>query len=262
MSRRIAILCFLIAACHRQAARQPVVVLTTPALAATGATRRLVDAFEKESGRHIDMRIVTAEQILAAADSRTGAVAMYRSPQLDEQLTQRHGERLRSIFAYEDYELVGPERDPAHVRGSPTAQEAFRRIAQQKRRFCSPADVASAANIEREIWSAAQINPKSLRHHTQCHGNAADVLATAARLQAYTVLDRASVVAGKPAQLAVLGHDIPMLHYAYIVALLQSNRQNRDAEWLVEWVMSYRGREVVENLQSPVIPKLYLPELH
>ncbi len=263
MNRRISILFLLIAAaCGGHDRHKPVVVLTTPALAATGMTQRLVGAFEKESGRRIEMRIVTGEQILAEAAAKTGAVAVFRSAQLDEQLTRRQAARLHSIFAYEDYEIVGPPRDPAQVRGSPAAPEAFRRIAQRKRAFCSPAEVASAANLEREIWSAARINPNSVRRYAQCHGSAAEVLSTAARLQAYTVMDRASVDANRPKQLAVLVRDVPMLHCSYVVALLPSKDQNRDAEWLVEWVMSYRGRGVVEGLRSPMIPKLFLPDRH
>ncbi len=263
MMRRFSLLLLFAAGCHRQALPAPVIVLTTPGLAATGLTQRLVAAFEKESGRHAEIRVVTSEQILASALARSGAVAVFRDPELDEQLTQRQAERLRSVFAHEDYSIVGPQQDPAHVRGAPAAPEAFRRIAARKRPFCSPVSVPAVANLEGEIWSAARLDPKSNRRYVPCRGSAAEVLGKAARLQAYTVMDRANVEASRPRNLTVLLRDVPMLHWSYVAALLPSEgRQNRDAEWFVEWLMSYRGREVIDTLANPEIPKLYLPEMH
>ena len=97
-----------------------------------------------------------------------------------------------SVFAYDDYVLVGPARDPAHVRGSPTAAEAFRRIIARKQAFCSPVDVPPLFAVERDIWSAARIDPQKDRRYKTCHGNARAVLDSAAMLAAYTLTDRAT----------------------------------------------------------------------
>ncbi len=85
------------------------------------------------------------------------------------------------------------------------------------------------------------------------------MLATASRLGAYTILDRASAATRMPRGYKILLHDVPPLHTTYVVALLPSATPHKDAEWFVEWVMSFRGRDAVESIPGP---KLVLPEQH
>jgi tungstate transport system substrate-binding protein len=139
-----------------------VIVFTTPGLAARGLTQKLTGAFEKESGRHARYASSLLRRSLPQHPIERASWALYRDWSLDAELTQHHLARLHHVFAYEDCEIVGPASDPAKVRGSPSAQEALRRIAQRKRTFCSPVDVAASANGERESWSAARINPEEV----------------------------------------------------------------------------------------------------
>lgn len=267
MNRRIVrtlILAMLlpIASCRRGRMRQPVAVLTTPAVAATELPQHLAAEFTKESGVKLDIRVITREQIVAAARAQSGAIAIFRDPDLEHALARDGGTRLRGIFAYEDFVLLGPSRDPAHVAGAPTAAEAFRRIAVRRRLFCSAADVAVIGDAEHEVWSAAHIDPATNRRYRKIHGDAADVLETAAKLGAYTLTDRATADA-HPSSLNLLLRDVPQLHFNYEVALLRSaeTRTDRNAAWFVEWLMSYRGREGVRNFRGP-LPRLYLPGEH
>ncbi len=234
--RRALLALLIVVACRREPAPQPVpaVVLTTPTESALA--HRLVELFEREYSRRLSVVVMMPGQILTSSN----AAVIYSDPDLDRKLTHT---RLHSVFAYEDFYILGPSNDPARVRESPDAYEAVRRIEKHRRRFCSPTDFETPA----------------IGTGVPCHGTAADVVATAAKLGAYTIVDRASAETRLPRRFTILLRDKPPLHKTYIVALLQSPVPNRDAEWFVEWLMSDRGRDAVETMKNP---KLYLPEEH
>lgn len=85
------------------------------------------------------------------------------------------------------------------------------------------------------------------------------MLAQAGRLDAYTLTDRATAEAKLPKQSRVLMRNVPILHSAYVVALLEYSGPTPSSEWFVEWVMSSRGREFVRDLRGANVPRLYLP---
>ncbi len=251
----------LVAACRRPQQSHPVVVLTTQRVTTMGITHSLAEGFHGQTAVPVQVRIVSADDILHAAETRSGAVVVYRNPGLDEELQKRNALRLRNVFAYEDYVIVGPRRDPAHVSTAKSAADAFERIVKRRRVFCSPVDLPVLLDVEHEIWSAADEKPQSGSRYRSCHGNATDVLTHAAGLDAYTVTDRATAEAKLPKQSRVLMRNVPILHSEYVVAQLETanDSSSKSAEWFVEWVMSTRGREFVNELHSSTVPKLYLP---
>lgn len=258
-----AVLAFV--ACRRAPApvtARPVIVLTTPELSTSAVAHAIADAFHRQSSVAVEVRAVSSDEILQAADAKSGAVAIYRDPELDQELLQRHAVRLRSAFAREEYVIVGPHGDPARVATAKTAPDAFARIVRANRVFCSPADLPVLLEVEHAIWAIADEEPPADSDYRRCHGNATDVLAQAARFDAYTITDRATAEARLPAHTRVLLGDVPMLSSTYVIALLEypQTARNRNAEWLVEWMMSYRGREVVQSLRSASVPKLYLAD--
>ena len=249
--------------CRPQETRN-VTLLVTPEVAATGLHTVLAASFERQTSRKVDVRVLTAEQIMAAAAEANGGAAMYSDEPLDTALRRGNLVSLRTVIGWEDYYILGPPRDPANVGQAKTATEAFRRIALEKRTFCSPADVSMTKAVENEIWSAAQIDPRENRRYRPCRGDEIDVLLTSANLAAYTIASRAASDAKPQKNLKVLLREAPMLHDPYVVALLRakSTRRGRSSEWFVQWVMSYRGREALRNLRGPGLPKLYPPEAH
>ena len=259
--RRSLLAVALVAACRRPRASHPVVVLTTQGVTPAGITRALAGGFHRETAVPVEIHNLTVDEILRAAGNQSGAVAIYRNPELDTELLRRHAIELHNVFAYEDYVIAGPRHDPAHIAGAKTAGEAFARIVKRRRLFCSPVDLPVLLDVEREIWTASDEKPPKGSRYRPCHGNAAEVLAQAGALSAYTVTDRATAEATLPKQLKVLMRDGPILHSAYVIALLDDSESAppKSSEWFVEWVMSTRGRDFIHELHSSTVPRLYLP---
>ena len=264
MKRRVVIaLCAVAwlgtARCRREA-RHAAVVLASPAVAATGLPQRLVSEFSRETGTPLSFRIVTREQIESASKSST-VVAIVREPDFETALARERLVQLKSMFAYEDFVVVGPRRDPAHVRRARSAADAFHRIAEHNRSFCSPVDVAPAHDVELEIWSAAAFDPHRDRRYKECHGTAAEVLDRCDSTDAYTIVDRGAAASNRRRHLEVLLEKTPLLHYEYVVLLLrpQGEIASRNESWFVEWVMSFRGREIVRGTRERGERPVYAP---
>jgi tungstate transport system substrate-binding protein len=64
----------------------------------------------------------------------------------------------RALFGSNEFQVLGPEEDPAGIRGM-EALAAFRRMAETKARLVSRGDNSGTHQKERQLWSAAGVEP-------------------------------------------------------------------------------------------------------
>lgn len=239
-------LVLLLVACHPGAEKR-VVVVTSTALAGTGLPQLLVDRFVAESRTAVRLLVLDEDSIPRAVTRAKADLVILNSPTVNQLRTVTEV-RLENTFAYDDFMIVGPRSDRAHAGDAKSAREAFRKIADSGRWFCSPSQVPAFRGREAEIWRAAGIDPHTVNRWVQCKGDAEAVLAESARRGAYTLTDRAtferSRVSGK---LELLMQNAPLLHNDVTVALLSVPGRNANADWFIQWLMSYRGRELVDG---------------
>lgn len=108
----------------------------------SGIVDVLENAFEKEKG--IRVRHVGAGTGLALNIARKGNVdlVMVHAKSLEEKFVQEGYGTQRIALMYNDFVIVGPEADPAGIKGMKTAAEALQRISEKVRPL-------SAAEINR-----------------------------------------------------------------------------------------------------------------
>lgn len=235
-------------ACGRRDERTSVTVATTPDLAGSGLVQRLAGRFAAES--KVPAQVIVTEEGLIPDLVRDGLadVVVTTSPALRDALQRAAQVRLTQTIAYNDYLLLGPKRDPARAGSAKTAAEALRRIARRDRAFCSPVDVPELRHREAILWDASPAAPADDRRYRECRGSALDVLQEASRRGAYTLTDRSTFErAGKDLRLVPLLQGTPMLHNDVMVVLARPAKRHTNAEWFVQWLMSYRGRDEIER---------------
>lgn len=256
------LLAAMLAACRRGNERAIVTVATTPDLASTGVVQMLAQRFSAES-KVVTTLIVTEEPLIPDL-VRSGVVdvVLTTSASLRDELQRARLVRLAPTIAYNDYLLVGPKRDPARAGKAKDAAEALRRIARRDRAFCSPIDVPELRHREAILWAASPANPDDDRRYRTCSGTALDVLKEASRRSAYTLTDRATFErAGKEVSLVPLLERTPMLHNDLIVVLARpATRPHSNAEWFVQWIMSYRGRDWIDRYRYDGERRFYVQE--
>jgi tungstate transport system substrate-binding protein len=236
----------LLARCGREA--KGITLVTTPEVAGNGVAAMLAERFTRESQVPVAV-LVTEERFVAPMiDKELADVVITTSPPLQDALQKSGHARLTSTFAFNDFLLVGPKRDPADVQAAHTAAEALRQIARTDRPFCSPIDVPELREREAALWTSSDAQPDDDRRYRRCHGSAEDVLREADHRDAYTITDRATFERTRRLDLVPLLQRTPMLRNGYTITLLERGRRHRrNSEWFVQWVMSFRGREAIES---------------
>ena len=111
---------------------------------------------------------------------------------------------------YNDFVIVGPGSDPAHIRGLKDARVALRQIAQVPAPFASRGDDSGTNRMELRLWKPAGIDPHGGWYRDLGQGMGA-TLNIAAAMNAYTLTDRATWANFKNRQgLAIRRCSIPM----------------------------------------------------
>ena len=250
ISLAVLLLAAAFAACRRTDERSSVTIATTPDVAGIGVAQMLAERFAAESKARTNV-LVTEEHLIPEL-VRTGVadVVLTTSPVLRTELQRASLVRLAQSVAYNDYLLVGPKRDPARAGSAKTAAEALRRIARRDRAFCTPVDVPELRYREALLWDASPAAPGDDRRYRTCEGTPMEVLQEASRSSAYTLTDRSTFErAGADVRLVPLLQGTPMLHNDLLVVLARPTRRHPNAEWFVQWLMSYRGRDAIERFR-------------
>lgn len=238
----------IVAACRRADEQAAVTIATTPDLAANGIVEPLARTFSAASKVHTNVIVTEEAQIPALVRDGVVDAVFTSSPALQQELRRGSLVRLANVVAYDDYLLVGPSRDPAKAKQAKTAAEALRRIARRDRAFCSPVDVPDLRHREAQLWAASPASASDDRRYRLCHGTALEVLQEASRRSAYTITDRSTFeAAGATSKLVPILQRTPLLHHHIEVLLARGERPHRNAEWFVQWVMSHRGRDIIER---------------
>ncbi len=237
-----------VGSCRRADEQAAVTIATTPELAGIGIVDSLARTFSTAS--NVRTHVLVTEERLLPALVRDGVadVVVTSSPALQQELRRASLVRLANVVAYDDYLLVGPTRDPARAKQAKNAAEALRRIARRDRAFCSPVDVPDLRQREAQLWTASPASSSDDRRYRLCRGTASEVLQEASRRSAYTLTDRSTFEgAGTTSSLVPILQRTPLLHHHVEVLLARTGRPHRNAEWFVQWVMSHRGRDLIEQ---------------
>jgi tungstate transport system substrate-binding protein len=192
----LALLVF-VAAWMSTAAQPPgttIVLSTTTSTQDSGLLDVLIPLFEKQTGSTVKPISVGTGQALALAARGEADVALVHAPAL-EQTYVAEGKLLnRRLVMYNDFIVVGPEADPAKIRGEPRAAAAFAKIAAAGARFVSRGDKSGTHILEQALWKAAAVTPAAPWYIESGQGMGA-TLGIADDRRAYTLTDRATYLA-------------------------------------------------------------------
>ncbi len=111
----------------------------------------------------------------------------------DDFMAAGHGVRREDVM-YNDFVIVGPESDPAGIKGMTSAADAFSKIEETEAPFISRGDDSGTHTKEISIWKSAGIEPAGDWYISAGQGMG-EVLTMSDEQQAYTLSDRATYLA-------------------------------------------------------------------
>lgn len=154
--------------------------------------------------------------------------------------------------------LIGPENDPANVRGANSIEEAFEQIAASQSSFHSRADGSATMGKEREIWRRCHRSPwldnvDSATWYVRTKYTPAEALAVAAHANAYLLNDRSTFLDQLSrrafSNMSVFFEPTNPFHYLMnsCYALYNANTGNEHIEKFITFIKSDYGQDVIAS---------------
>lgn len=201
-----------------------VILSTTTSTQDSGLLDVLVPMFEKQSGLTVKTISVGTGQALALAARGEADVTLAHAPALEKKYVEEGKLRNRRLVMYNDFVIIGPEDDPAKIKGMPKAGEALKKLAASGSRFVSRGDKSGTHVLEQGLWKEAGITPAAPWYIESGQGMGA-TLGIANDRRAYTITDRGTYLAfQKRVSLPILVEkDRPLLN---IYSVMEVNPAN------------------------------------
>ena len=207
-----------------QAPSTTVILSTTTSTQDSGLLDVLVPMFERASGYSVKTISVGTGQALALAARGEADVTLAHAPSLERKYVADGKMSNRRLVMYNDFVIIGPEDDPARIKGEKSAVAAVKKIAAAGSRFVSRGDRSGTHNLELALWKQAGVKPAAPWYIESGQGMGA-TLGIADDRRAYTLTDRATLLAfSKRVRLVTMvGGDRPLLN---IYAVMEVNPAN------------------------------------
>jgi tungstate transport system substrate-binding protein len=224
--------------------------------------------FEKKTGIQVRVVAVGTGQALDIGRRGDADVVLVHAKPLEEKFMAEGQGVKRYDVMYNDFVLIGPKRDPAHLAGMKDVAAAFRKIAEAKAPFVSRGDRSGTHFAELAIWKLAGIDIASekgpwYRDTGQGMGPA---LNTAAGMNAYLLSDRGTWLSFKNrGDLAIVVQGDRRLFNQYGVMLVNPqkhpNVKAKLGQELVDWLISPQGQDAIASYRVNG-EQLFFPNAH
>lgn len=158
----------------------------------------------------------------------------------------------RREVMYNDFIVVGPASDPAHINGQKDVVAALKAIAEAKSPFASRADDSGTHRAELRLWQQAEVDARAASGtwYKELGTGMGETLNTAAGLEGYTLTDRATwLTFGNRGTLRVMVEGDPRLFNQYSLILVNEKKhphvKTAAARRFVDYMTSAEGQAAI-----------------
>ena len=237
-----------------EASAQAVLKLaTTTSTDNSGLLNFLLPEFERTANFKVQVIAVGSGKALELAkNGDVDVVLVHARAAEDAFVAAGHGINRRDVM-HNDFLLVGPETDPAKLRGGRDVLAAMRKIIATRTRFISRGDNSGTDQMEQGYWK--QIGDKPLPPYYVSAGlGMGEVLAMAAELQAYTLTDRATCAAyrAKTGLAILVEGDARLLNRYGVIAVNPAKYKDiqfQRAMQFINWLTSEAGQNRIAQFK-------------
>ena len=193
------------------------VVLSTTTTQDSGILKHITEAFQNKTGLKVKTIVAGSGDILKQGARGEGDVLLTHSPAAEKDWMKQGYGLSRRLVMYNDFIIIGPQDDPAGVKGL-TASDALKRIAEKKAVFVSRGDQSGTHVRELAMWKRAGIDPKGQSWYRETGQGQGLTMEVAMQQQGYAFTDRGTyLVNAKRLGLPVLVEGDPALFNIYHV---------------------------------------------
>lgn len=224
---------------------------TTTSTENSGLLKVLLPPFEKANNVKVDVISVgTGKALKLGENGDVDVVFVHSRPAEDKFVADGFGVDRKDVM-YNDYIILGPKNDPAGIKGSKSAVDAFKKISETKSAFVSRGDDSGTDKQERSIWKASGIKPQAPWYIEAGSGMGA-VLQMANEKNAYTLSDRGTFISyeNKIGLVILVEGDKALFNPYGIIAVnpkKHPNAQYELAKKFIDYVTGPEGQKVIAD---------------
>jgi tungstate transport system substrate-binding protein len=237
------------------AAQEPFInVASTTSTEQSGLFTHLLPEFQKDTG--IDVRVVavgTGQALDIGKRGEADVVFVHDKAAEEKWLAEGNGVKRYPVM-YNDFVLVGPKADPAHVAGDKDITIALKKVSAAKSPFVSRADTSGTHSAELRLWKDAGIDIATAKGpwYRETGSGMGPALNTAAAMDAYILSDRGTWLNfHNRGNLTIVVEGDKRLFNQYGVMLVNPakhpNVKKEMGQKFIDWLVSKRGQDVIAS---------------
>ncbi len=226
---------------------------TTTSTENSGLLTYILPFFTADTGYTVDVVAVGTGAALKLGENADADVLLVHARALEDAFMKAGHGAIRRDVMYNDFVVVGPDADPAGLKGSVDSKAAFAKIAAAQSPFVSRGDKSGTHVMELSIWKAAGAATGGTWYKEAGQGMEQCII-MADGMQGYTLTDRATWVAVKDkTSLAICYEGDPGLFNPYGVITVNPAKNTAinafGAKAFLEWLTSKRGQETIAGFK-------------
>ncbi len=173
------------------------ILATTTSTQDSGLLDVLLPVFQEKSGYQVKVVAVGTGQALKMGEEGNADVLLVHAPASEKTFMEKGFGGERRLVMHNDFIVVGTKDDPAGLKGTAKAVDAFKIVADKKAAFASRGDDSGTHKAELALWKKAEIDPKGKEWYLETGQGMGATLKIAAEKNAYCLTDRATYLASK-----------------------------------------------------------------
>ena len=236
------------------AQERTITVASTTSTEQSGLFGYLLPRFTESTGIGVKVVAVGTGQALDIGGRGDADVVFVHDKVAEEKfLTEGFGVKRFDVM-YNDFMVIGPKADPAHIAGAKDVAEALRKIAAVRAAFVSRGDRSGTHEAELRLWKVAGVDLGAVkgdwyRDIGQGMGAALNMASSA---NAYLISDRGTWLAFRNrGDLAILTEGDRRLFNQYGVMLVNPARHSgvkvKDGQAFIDWLISPAGQTAIAD---------------
>lgn len=235
-------------------ATKSIVVSSTTSTQDSGLFEYILPLFTAKTGIAVKVIAQGTGQALDTARRGDADVAFVHARGQEEKFVAEGAGVKRIPVMYNDFVLVGPASDPAHVHGAKDIAAALKAIAEHKAPFVSRGDRSGTHVAELNLWMLAGLDIGAVKGswYREIGQGMGAALNAAGAMEAYVLSDRGTWLSFKNrATLAIAVEGDKRLFNQYGVILVNPQRHPHvkaaEGQLFIDWLVSADGQKAIAD---------------
>jgi tungstate transport system substrate-binding protein len=236
------------------AQERTITVASTTSTEQSGLFGYLLPRFTESTGIGVKVVAVGTGQALDIGRRGDADVVFVHDKVAEEKFLAEGFGVKRFDVMYNDFVVIGPKADPAHLAGGKDVAEALRKIAVAKAAFVSRGDRSGTHEAELRLWKEAGVDLAAVKGdwYREIGQGMGAALNMASSANAYLISDRGTWLAFRNrGDLAILTEGDRRLFNQYGVMLVNPVKHAgvnaKDGQAFVDWLISPAGQRTIAD---------------